>query len=140
MVNKNNVQRLIKTGKWTGKSLGIAMILNIAEFMKGNPEILSTEQVNEAMNKLERKDGLVYNKYVDLYNVLTDLYNFCNTTSLDAISNYHILRTYISGIMQAEFTSQVIKTKPVEISERQYSTYKTKLKSISKIPPPTLLI
>ncbi|GAA3183546.1 hypothetical protein [Lentilactobacillus kefiri] len=132
MVNKNNVQRLIKTGKWTGKSLGIAMILNIAEFMKGNPEILSTEQVNEAMNKLERKDGLVYNKYVDLYNVLTDLYNFCNTTSLDAISNYHILRTYISGIMQAEFTSQVIKTKPVEISERQYSTYKTKLKKYIK--------
>lgn len=132
MINKNNVQRLIKTGKWTGKSLGIAMILNIAEFMKGKPEILSTEQVNEAMNKLERKDGLVYNKYVDLYNVLTDLYNFCNTTSLDAISNYQILRTYISGIMQAEITSQVIETKPVEISERQYSAYKTKLKKYIK--------
>ncbi|GAF37959.1 STAS/SEC14 domain-containing protein [Lentilactobacillus farraginis] len=132
MVNKNNLQRLIKNGKWTGKSLGIAMILNIAEFMKGNPEILSTEQVNEAMNKLERKDGLVYNKYVDLYNVLTDLYNFCNTTSLDAISNYQILRTYISGIMQAKITSQVIETKPVEISERQYSTYKTKLKKYIK--------
>lgn len=132
MVNKNNVQRLIKTGKWTGKSLGIAMILNISQFMQGKPEILSTEQVNEAMNKLERKDGLVYNKYVDLYNVLTDLYNFCNTTSLDAISNYQILKTYISGIMQAEITSQVIETKPVEISERQYSTYKTKLKKYIK--------
>lgn len=132
MVNKNNVQRLIKTGKWTGKSLGIAMILNISQFMQGKPEILSTEQVNEAMNKLERKDGLVYNKYVDLYNVLTDLYNFCNMTSLDAISNYQILRTYINGIMQAEITSQVIETKPVEISERQYSTYKTKLKKYIK--------
>lgn len=132
MVTKNSVNKLVKGGRWTGRRLGKSIILSVIEELHGNEQLISNDEIHKILSKATDDDRNVYNKYVNIFNGVVDLFNFVSACDYQGRSGAQTLLTYLKGIMQSFEIEQNKNHMPLLVTERQYKRYKEKYNDLLK--------